>query len=277
MGPSVEAGDGAGCEAPVLSRSPKFVDGDGGQPGHQRAEGKGPERVIRGASGPARERGARCVAYSHQGVRAALNLPQGEHYSQPLRIFGRDPTRRNGTRAALEDAGRWMPEDEPSADRGVGTGPIRTEVQGHVGRDLVEVPREVNGGRVDGGVRKGVEGDAQRLQALLQGDGFAHRVLEPREGEGGVLDEGVARRRGLGVRQRQPDGVAQAQERGADATRFSCTVHEVGRCPLGGAEGPAVRTVDARLQRRQVNRTEEYPGENEVDGRGGKRVKGPEA
>ena len=149
-----------------------------------------------------------------------------------------------------------MPEHEPGADRGIGTGSIRTEVQGHVGRDPVEVPREVDGGGVDGGIRKGVEGNAQRLQALLQGDGLAHWVLESREGEGGVLDEGVARRRSLGISQRQPDGVAQAQGRGADASGFSCTVHEVGWCPLGGAGGPAVCAVDTRLQCRQVNRTE---------------------
>ena len=135
----------------------------------------------------------------------------------------------------------------------------------------------MNDGSVNEGVWKGVEGDAQRLQALLHGDDLAHPVLEPREGEGGALDEGVAERRSLGVRQRQPDGVAQAQERGADASHFSCTVHEVGRCALGGAEGPAVRTVDARLQRGQVNWTEEYPGENEVDGRDGERLQGPEA
>ena len=64
----------------------------------------------------------------------------------------------------------------------------------------MEVPCEVDGGCVDGGIRKRVDGDAQRLQALLQGDGLAHCMLEPREGEGSVLDEGVAGCCSLGVR-----------------------------------------------------------------------------
>ena len=81
----------------------------------------------------------------------------------------------------------------------------------------------------------------------MQSDGFAHRVLEPRDGERSVLDEGVARRRSFGVRQHQPNDVAQIQERGADASGFSSTVHEVGRCPLGGPEGAGVHIVDARL------------------------------
>ena len=37
-----------------------------------------------------------------------------------------------------------MPEDQTCADRVIAMGSVRTEVQGHVGRDPVEVPRDVD-------------------------------------------------------------------------------------------------------------------------------------
>ena len=69
----------------------------------------------------------------------------------------------------------------------------------------MEVPSEVDGGHADRDVRKRVDGDVQRLPALMQGDGLAGCVMEPHEGEGQVLDEGVAGRCSLGVQQRQTE------------------------------------------------------------------------
>ena len=170
-----------------------------------------------------------------------------------------------------------MPENEARSNGVIRTGPVRTEVHGHIGRYLVEAPLEVHGSHVDGGVWERVDDDVQRMQALLQGDGLAHWVLESRQGEGRVFDEGVTGRCSLGGRQCQADDVAQAQERGAHAPCVSGSVQQVGWRPVGGAESSAVRFVDASLQRRQVHRTEENPGEDEVDVRHSERVQGPEA
>ena len=87
-----------------------------------------------------------------------------------------------------------MPENEARSNRVIRTGSVRNEVREHIEGYLVEAPLEVHRSHVDGGVWERVDGDVQRLQALLQGDGLAHWVLESRQGEGRVFDEGVTGR-----------------------------------------------------------------------------------